>query len=219
MKISSRMSTTTPATRLLKAALVRVRGGRASVVGCACAVVAGAPGPLAEGALDPIGAGVPGIDSGVPAPLWIPDASRSGGSVWSRGGISIGLQRYSPTGRGAPRQRADSRGARPWLAARDLGISSLMATREQVRALLEQGQSYEAAARALRIPPGQAFMLATGLAADGSGAPPERELAQRHVPGSTQHLVNPPPFNPTRKEHVLRWVRERAANELTPAGG
>ena len=32
---------------------------------------------------------------------------------------------------------------------------------------------------------------------------------------STQALVNPPPFNPTRKQSVLDWVKGRAARELT----
>lgn len=90
-----------------------------------------------------------------------------------------------------------------------------MATRAQVLELLELGHSYETAARELELPAGQAFMIATGLPADGSGAPTPAELASKRVlPGSSQHLVNPPPFNPTRNAHVIEWVRERAAGEL-----
>jgi hypothetical protein len=73
-----------------------------------------------------------------------------------------------------------------------------MATREQVRMLLDGGHSYETAARELGIPAGLAFMLATGRPADGSA----------------QHLVNPPAYNPTRKDSVMEWVRERARREL-----
>jgi hypothetical protein len=58
-------------------------------------------------------------------------------------------------------------------------------------------------------------MIATGLPADGSGEPTREELAEKHVlSGSSQHLVNPPAFNPTRKPHVIEWVRGRASREL-----
>jgi hypothetical protein len=90
-----------------------------------------------------------------------------------------------------------------------------VATRAQVTELLELGHSYETAGRELRIPPGQAFMIATGLPADGGDAPTAEELEHKPVlPGSSQHLVNPPAFNPKRKQHVLDWVKARAAREL-----
>lgn len=93
-----------------------------------------------------------------------------------------------------------------------------MATRDQVLGLLDLGHSYETAARALEIPAGLAFMIATGLPADGSDVPSEEDLAGKRVlSGSSQHLVNPPAFNPTRKEHLMEWVRERAARELKSA--
>ena len=90
-----------------------------------------------------------------------------------------------------------------------------MPTQTQVRELLDAGHSYETVGRVLHIPPGQAFMIATGLPADGSDARHPDEL--RHepaLPGSTQHLVNPAPVNPTRDETVAAWVKERAAREL-----
>lgn len=74
-----------------------------------------------------------------------------------------------------------------------------MPTRAQVEALLSEGHSYQTAGRTLGIPPGQAFMIATGR-------PAETE---------DQALVNPPHMNPTRKASVIRWVQERAARELT----
>jgi hypothetical protein len=40
-------------------------------------------------------------------------------------------------------------------------------TREHVRKLLDDGLDYAAAAQRLGIPPGQAYMIATGLPADG----------------------------------------------------
>jgi hypothetical protein len=90
-----------------------------------------------------------------------------------------------------------------------------MPTRDQVLALLSEGHSFETAGRALKIPPGRAYMIATGLPADGSDAPHPDELRDKPVlHGSSQHLVNPPPLNPTRNERVIAWMRERAAREL-----
>jgi hypothetical protein len=90
-----------------------------------------------------------------------------------------------------------------------------MPTRAQVRELLDAGQSYETVGRVLHIPPGQAFMIATGLPADGSDARHLDELCDKPIPpGSTQHLVNPEPVNPTRDATVAAWVKQRAAREL-----
>jgi hypothetical protein len=90
-----------------------------------------------------------------------------------------------------------------------------VATRAQVTELLEQGHSYETAARELQIPPGRAFMIATGLPADGSEAPTPHELAEvPALPVSPQRLVNPRSVDPTPKPQVLEWVRRRAAREL-----
>jgi hypothetical protein len=90
-----------------------------------------------------------------------------------------------------------------------------VATRAQVLELLEQGHNYETAARELHLPAGQVFMIATGLPADSSEAPPPGELAAKPVlPGSSQHLVNPASFNPTHKPHVIEWVKRRAEREL-----
>jgi hypothetical protein len=92
-----------------------------------------------------------------------------------------------------------------------------MSSREQVLALLDEGHSYETAARLLHIPPGQAYLIATGRPADGSDSPhPEEEQGKPVLPGSTQHLVNPPPFNPKRDPKIVAWVKERAARELGP---
>jgi hypothetical protein len=99
------------------------------------------------------------------------------------------------------------------------GSDRIVATRAQVVELLDLGHSYETAGRELHISPGLAFMIVTGLPADGSDAPTQQELAEKRVlPGSSQHLVNPPPFNPTRKAHVMEWVKARAARELTHSG-
>jgi hypothetical protein len=90
-----------------------------------------------------------------------------------------------------------------------------VATRAQVRQLLERGFGYEAAARELQIPAGQAFMIATGLPADASDPPSPEQLAEQPSwPSSSQQLVNPPAVNPKRDRRVLDWVESRAAREL-----
>jgi hypothetical protein len=94
-----------------------------------------------------------------------------------------------------------------------------MASREQVEELLSRGLTYEEVGAELGLAPGLVFMIATGLPADSSAATSPDELDRRGAPqGSTQHLVGPPSHNPTRSESVLRWVRERAARELTRTG-
>jgi hypothetical protein len=91
-----------------------------------------------------------------------------------------------------------------------------MPTRDQLRALLDRGHTYEMAARELHIPAGQAYMIATGLPADGGDTPSPEELRDKPLlSGSSQQLVNPPGFNPTRNARVMDWVHERAARELT----
>jgi hypothetical protein len=90
-----------------------------------------------------------------------------------------------------------------------------MPTRAQVLALLDEGQSFPSAARALGIAPGKAFMIATGLPADRSDTPHPEEVRGAPVPsGSTQDLVNPATRNPTRDATVAAWVAARAAREL-----
>jgi hypothetical protein len=79
-----------------------------------------------------------------------------------------------------------------------------VATRAQVKELLDSGLDYEAAARQLGIRPGLAYMIATGRPADDDSAP-------------AQDLFEPPHHNPTRNPRVDQWVRERAARDLRSA--
>jgi hypothetical protein len=91
----------------------------------------------------------------------------------------------------------------------------VVVTREQVLEALRAEHSWEVAAQTLGVKPGLAFMVATGLPADGSGVP---ELEGRTGPGpspsSPQSLVNPRAHNPLRNELIEAWVRGRAAREL-----
>jgi hypothetical protein len=95
-----------------------------------------------------------------------------------------------------------------------------MATTDQVRALLEAGHGFESAAHRLSISPGLAYMLATGVPADGSGSPRPQERAGRPGPEpGAQRLVNPPAVNPTRNQDVIDWVGRRAARDLRGGDG
>ena len=51
----------------------------------------------------------------------------------------------------------------------------IVPTRQQVRALLDQGLDYREVARRLGISPGLAYLIATGLPADGGDAPAPEE--------------------------------------------
>lgn len=86
-----------------------------------------------------------------------------------------------------------------------------MATREQVRGLLDSGLDYEAAGLRLGIPPGQAYLIATGVPADGSDTITEEEAQRPGFLLSSQHLSNPPHDNPTTKDEVAAWLKARVA--------
>ncbi len=86
-----------------------------------------------------------------------------------------------------------------------------MATREQVRRLLDDGLDYQAAGRQLGIPAGQAYLIATGMAADGSDTVTDDEARRPGFLASSQHLANPPHENPTSKDSVVAWLKARVA--------
>jgi hypothetical protein len=77
-----------------------------------------------------------------------------------------------------------------------------------VRRLLGAGSDYTAAAERLGIPPGQAYLIATGRPADGGDSPTGREPG---LLAGSQHLASPPPENPTGGEAVRQWIRARVA--------
>jgi hypothetical protein len=83
-------------------------------------------------------------------------------------------------------------------------------SKQQVQEALRRTEGdYVAAGAALGIPPGQAHLIATGAPADDSEG-------RRSTMPSPQRLVNPAQHNPLGKDHVVAWVRERAARDLTP---
>lgn len=72
--------------------------------------------------------------------------------------------------------------------------------------MLDDGHDYPAIGLALGIPPGQAYLIATGGAADGSR------------PGATQNLVNPPHANPASTKIVHDWIAARVAADPQQRG-
>lgn len=80
-------------------------------------------------------------------------------------------------------------------------------------ARLRGSYRYEEVAGELGIPPGLAYMIVTGLPADGSDVlrPGQLEGREGLLEGSTQPLVNPPTDMPKHKSVVEEWMRDRVA--------
>lgn len=89
-----------------------------------------------------------------------------------------------------------------------------MPGKEQVLRLLERGHGYAEIAGILDVTPGLAYLIATGVPADGGGTV---TAGQRRRPGllpsRTQRLVNPRELNPTSHDEAHAWLRRRALDD------
>ena len=86
--------------------------------------------------------------------------------------------------------------------------------RDRVLALVEEGVDYDEIGRRLGIRPGLAYLIATGLSADGSDAPSPRAHDRPGFLPSSQDLANPQPAeNPTSKDSVILWIKRRVADD------
>ena len=87
-----------------------------------------------------------------------------------------------------------------------------MVSRETVLDLLDQGLDYHQIAARTGVSAGTAYLIATGMPADGGDSYTQ---AMRDRPGAfqsrSQLLVHPAEENPTTKPEVLAWVRGRVA--------
>jgi len=86
-----------------------------------------------------------------------------------------------------------------------------VATREQVRELLDTGIGFESTGRRLSLHPGLVYLIATGVPADGGDTLTAEERSRPFMLSSSQRLVNNPTENPTTNEEVQRWIRARVA--------
>ncbi|HEY3832036.1 MAG TPA: hemerythrin domain-containing protein [Acidimicrobiia bacterium] len=88
-------------------------------------------------------------------------------------------------------------------------------TRRDVLSLVEAGVGYDDVGRRLGIHPGLAYMIATGLPADGSDTLVADDTRRPgFVETSTQHLANPVPVhNPTHRDEVQRWIHQRVRRD------
>ncbi|MEN3611753.1 hypothetical protein AAH979_19615 [Plantactinospora sp. ZYX-F-223] len=86
-----------------------------------------------------------------------------------------------------------------------------MASKESVLHLVGLGRSYQEIGAELGIPAGQAYLVGTGIPADG-GSTVTRAQRQRPgvLPSRTQVLVNPREVNPMSSRQVHDWMRDRA---------
>lgn len=90
-----------------------------------------------------------------------------------------------------------------------------MPTREQILGALIDGRSYDEVAADWGIPPGQAYLIATGLPADGSDVLGPEYLARREklLTAGSQALANPSLEVPSETETALAWVKHRVAGD------
>ena len=88
-----------------------------------------------------------------------------------------------------------------------------MPTRTQLLARVRRAHTYQEIAEEFEIPPGQAYMIATGVPADGSDVLTKEQQANREglLEGSTQQLVNPQTQIPKHQTKVEEWMRGRVA--------
>jgi hypothetical protein len=87
----------------------------------------------------------------------------------------------------------------------------LVPTRDQVRQLLEQGHDYPEIARRLGVPPGQVYLIGTGMPADGGDTYTDAERQRPGVLPTAQHLLGLGAENPTTKQAVLDWIKARVS--------
>ncbi|MBS2965691.1 hemerythrin domain-containing protein [Actinocrinis puniceicyclus] len=90
-----------------------------------------------------------------------------------------------------------------------------MATRQSILDLVDSGLSYPQIGRRLGVAPGLAYLIATGLPADGGDAPgPQADERPGALPTSTQQLSHPESTTPQRDEGTAEdtkaWIRRRA---------
>lgn len=103
------------------------------------------------------------------------------------------------------------------MGARGPGYYRAVASRVTVLERLTAGRSYAQIGRDLGIAPGLAYLVATGLPADGSPPIGHRPTPMGWLPQGGTHLANPPVADPTGEPGLVDWVSARAAADPTMA--
>ena len=89
-----------------------------------------------------------------------------------------------------------------------------MVSRDEVLHTWREGGGFPAVGRRFGMTAGKAYMIATGIPADGSDSlAPEDHEREGLILGASQALLGVPNQNPTRpeqKSEVMAWVRARA---------
>jgi hypothetical protein len=83
-------------------------------------------------------------------------------------------------------------------------------TRQAALTLVEEGHSYEEAGLRLGVPPGLAYLTATGVPADSSDGLSAGDLGRPGLLPAAQGLVNPRTEQPDRSAHVRAFLSARA---------
>jgi hypothetical protein len=90
-----------------------------------------------------------------------------------------------------------------------------MPSRAELTEMVCNGASYGELGRKYGLSPGLVHLIVTGLPADGSDVLGPEFLAARPglLPGSSQHLANPPSEVSTESSAVRTWITTRAATD------
>jgi hypothetical protein len=88
-----------------------------------------------------------------------------------------------------------------------------MVTQRAVLDLVEENHSYEEAADRLDVPPGLAYLVATGVPTDSSDGLTTEEFSRSGLLPSGQHLSNPRTEQPDRSSHVREFLAGRAKSD------
>ncbi|NKQ57799.1 hypothetical protein HFP15_33560 [Amycolatopsis sp. K13G38] len=96
-----------------------------------------------------------------------------------------------------------------------------MPTKAQIQDLAARGMDYRDIGRRFGISAGLAYLIGTGLPADGGDTPSPEEREARGLAPASQDLADPAHENPTSRGVVHAWIGERVRldGQMRAAGG
>jgi hypothetical protein len=90
-------------------------------------------------------------------------------------------------------------------------VERRVVTRQDVLDLITENHTYQEAARRLGIPPGLAYLVATGVATDSTDGLSEADLSRPGLLTAASQLSDPRTEQPDRASHVREFLRSRAS--------